>query len=70
MPITGTPAVKRAAFTLGALSAYTEEGPPERITAVGFLASMSSTGMVCGTISEYTDASRTRRAMSWEYWAP
>ena len=26
--------------------------------------------IVCGTISEYTFASRTRRAISWAYWAP
>src|SRR5215475_6337022 len=38
--------------------------------AAGFLASMSATGMVLGTISLYTRASRTRRAMSWAYCAP
>ena len=38
--------------------------------AFGCLASISSTGIVCGTISEYTFASRTRRAISWAYWAP
>src|SRR3954470_13165957 len=38
--------------------------------AFGRRASSSATGVVCGTISEYTRASRTRRAMSWAYWAP
>src|SRR4051794_6345973 len=38
--------------------------------AFGSRASISATGVVCGTISEYTRASRTRRAMSWAYWAP
>src|SRR4051794_137513 len=38
--------------------------------AFGSRASMSATGIVCGTISEYTLASRTRRAMSWAYCAP
>jgi glycine/D-amino acid oxidase-like deaminating enzyme len=36
----------------------------------GFRARISSAVIVCGTISEYTFASRTRRAMSWAYWAP
>src|SRR5260370_32527782 len=30
----------------------------------------SSRGIVRGTISEYTRASRTRRAIRWGYWAP
>src|SRR5258705_6300004 len=38
--------------------------------AAGSLASISATGIECGTISEYTLASRTRRAISWAYWAP
>ena len=52
MPKTGVPDVKIAGSTDGAPSAYTEEGPPERISAFGFLASISDTGMWCGTISE------------------
>ena len=32
-------------------SAYTDEGPPDRITAAGRRARSSSTGIVCGTIS-------------------
>src|SRR3984957_11033237 len=38
--------------------------------ALGCLASISLTGIVDGTISEYTWHSRTRRAMSWAYCAP
>ena len=70
MPSTGTPASKSAGSVPGASSAYTEAGPPERMIAAGSLASMSFTLIVCGTISEYTLASRTRRAISWAYWAP
>src|SRR4051794_3924132 len=38
--------------------------------ARGRFASMSATGMVEGTISLKTRHSRTRRAISWAYWAP
>src|SRR5882757_4466041 len=38
--------------------------------AAGLRATMSATGVSEGTISEYTWASRTRRAMSWAYCAP
>src|SRR6185312_5750174 len=38
--------------------------------AFGSRASISSTGIECGTISEYTPASRTRRAISCAYCAP
>lgn len=51
MPRTGTPASKSARSTVGAPSAYTEDGPPERMIALGFLASISATGIVEGTIS-------------------
>ena len=36
----------------GAPSAYTDDGPPDSTIAFGFLASISATGIVCGTISE------------------
>ena len=52
MPKTGTPTVKMEESIEGAPSAYTEEGPPERTIAFGLRASISSTGIVCGTISE------------------
>ena len=45
-------------------------GPPERTIAAGSRASSSATLAVCGTISEYTCASRTRRAISCAYCAP
>src|SRR3954453_17476356 len=70
MPKTGTSEEKIERSTAGAPAAYTDEGPPERINAAGLRASISATGIVCGTISEWTRASRTRRAMSWAYWAP
>src|SRR5215467_9074519 len=38
--------------------------------ATGSLATSSATVAVCGTTSEYTCASRTRRAISWAYCAP
>jgi hypothetical protein len=62
--------VNRPSGPGGAPSAYTEAGPPDKMIALGLRASISATGMVCGTISEYTWHSRTRRAMSWAYWAP
>ncbi len=70
MPNTGTSACSRVASSCGAPGSYTELGPPERMIAFGLRASMSATLIVCDTISEYTFASRTRRAMSWAYWAP
>ena len=38
--------------------------------AAGSLASISRTDIECGTTSLKQFASRTRRAMSWAYWAP
>ena len=52
MPKTGTPEEKIARSTGGAPSAYTDDGPPERIIAAGLRASISATGIECGTISE------------------
>ena len=52
MPKTGTPAVKTRSSMPGAPSAYTLDGPPDRIIAFGLRASMSATGIVWGTISE------------------
>ncbi len=51
MPKTGTPASNRERSRVGAPGSYTDEGPPERMMAAGFLASISSTGMELGTIS-------------------
>src|SRR6478735_3711292 len=70
MPNTGTSLSNRAASRPGAPGSYTLDGPPDRMIAAGFLASISATGIECGTISEYTFASRTRRAINCAYWAP
>src|SRR5947199_8719221 len=70
MPSVGTPSSKIPGSTRGAPSAYTDAGPPDRITANGFRRRTSSAEIVCGTSSEYTRASRTRRAISCEYWPP
>src|SRR5438552_14910151 len=70
MPKTGTSESNRPGSSRGAPGSYTLDGPPERITASGLRASISAAGMECGTISEYTSASRTRRAMSCAYCAP
>ena len=44
--------VNIAVGTCGAPGSYTDDGPPDRMIAFGSLASISSTGMWCGTISE------------------
>ena len=63
----GTPASSRPPGAGGAPGAYTDAGPPDKMIAAGFLASISAAGMVAGTISEYTWHSRIRRAMSCAY---
>jgi membrane carboxypeptidase/penicillin-binding protein PbpC len=52
MPKTGTSLSNRPASSVGAPGSYTLEGPPERMIAAGFFASISATGIECGTISE------------------
>src|SRR6202011_1594477 len=66
----GTPARYTASSIDGAPSTWTDAGPPERMIPRGRLASISLRGIDRGTISEYTRASRPRRAISWAYWAP
>ena len=46
------PSAKSSSSTRGAPSAYTEAGPPERISAVGFRRRTSAAVSVCGTSSE------------------
>src|SRR3954451_5785938 len=70
MPRVGTPVAKKPAGTCGAPGAYTDDGPPDRMTAFGRRAAISSAVIVDGTISENTCASRTRRAISCAYCAP
>src|SRR4029077_7851638 len=64
------PSSKIAVSILGAPSAYTDAGPPERISATGLRRAISSTVDRCEMSSEYTRASRTRRAISCEYCPP
>src|SRR6478752_6038110 len=70
MPNSGTPEVYSSGSTDGAPSTCTDAGPPERMIAFGFIAAISANDIVRGTISEYTCASRTRRAISCAYCAP
>src|SRR6476661_6753113 len=70
MPSVGIPSSKMRGSTCGASSAYTDAGPPLRITAYGFRALTASGEIVWPTSSEYTRHSRTRRAISCEYWPP
>src|SRR2546421_1772006 len=70
MPSTGHPRSYTAGSTDGAPSTWTDAGPPLKITPAGLRAFSSSAVIVYGTISEYTCASRTRRAISCAYCAP
>src|SRR4051812_31393766 len=70
MPSTGMPSSSSSVRSRGAPSAYTDAGPPERISPRGARRLISSTSIVCGSSSLKTPHSRTRRAISWEYWPP
>src|ERR1700739_3192362 len=70
MPSVGMPSSKMRGATGGAPSAYTDAGPPRGMRAYGFRASPASGESVWPTSSEYTRHSRTRRAISCEYWPP
>src|ERR1700752_1519689 len=70
MPRTGIPRSKRAASHIGAPSSDTLLGPPERMSPMGFLSRNVDNDVLNGTISEYTDSSRRRRAMSCVYCEP
>src|SRR6476659_9975241 len=54
----------------GAPSAYTDAGPPLRISACGLRARTCAAVTPCPTSSEYTRHSRTRRAISCAYCPP
>src|SRR3954451_19859958 len=54
----------------GAPSSWTEAGPPERTSALGARSRIFSTEVVEGKSSAKTPHSRTRRAISCEYWPP
>src|SRR6266511_6303396 len=64
------PRSNRPGSTRGPSSAYTDDGPPLSTSASGLRARMRSTGTSWATSSEYTRHSRTRLAISWEYWPP
>src|SRR5581483_3333072 len=70
MPSTGTPSSSSAGSSGGAPSAYTDAGPPDRITPLGRRRRTSAAPTWWGSSSENTPDSRTRRAISWEYWPP
>src|SRR5215217_3422855 len=70
MPSTGIPSSSSRGSRRGAPGAYTEAGPPERISPFGLRRRTSSTPTWCGSSSEKTPHSRTRRAISCEYWPP
>src|SRR3954470_16923332 len=70
MPSTGMPSSSRSVRSRGASGAYTDAGPPDRISPRGERRRISSTSIVCGSSSLKTPHSRTRRAISCEYWPP
>src|SRR5258705_3151724 len=70
MPSTGVPRSNNSGAHLGAPASDALFGPPERMIPTGFLAVRVSSDVLNGTISEYTDSSRSRRAMSWVYCEP
>src|SRR4051812_35137061 len=63
MPSTGATS-RSFGSAVGTSSSYTDAGPPLRMIPVGRQSLIHSTVRVGGWISEYTRASRTRRAMS------
>src|SRR6266851_2013482 len=65
MPSTGTPARSASGSTCGAPGSLTLAGPPLRMRPAGSRCFSSDHGVVPGTSSQYTLASRTRRAISW-----
>src|SRR3954469_10864902 len=70
MPRTGTPSSNTALGVRPVDSSYADMWLPERITPVGPNSRTKPSVTSQGWISQYTFASRTRRAMSWVYWAP
>src|SRR5216683_3458102 len=71
MPSTGTLAAKMAGLAAGAWPSITEAGPPESTMALGPNCSILAWSTDWkGWISQYTPASRRRRAMSWVTWEP
>src|SRR5438445_511933 len=70
MPRMGRPSWYTSGSGWGAPASYTEAGPPLKINPRGARRRTSSAAMSPGTSSQYTLASRTRRAISWLYCEP
>src|SRR5258705_13332503 len=70
MPSTGVPRSNNSGAHLGAPASDTLFGPPERMIPTGFFAVRVSSDVLNGTISEYTDSSRSRRAINCVYCEP
>src|SRR3954469_134626 len=70
MPSTGMPSSSSSVRSRGASGAYTDAGPPDRISPRGERRLISSRSTVCGSSSLNTPHSRTRRAINCEYWPP
>src|SRR5256885_1565328 len=70
MPSTGTPSASTSFGTTGASGAYTDAGPPERITPARFMRFAVASALRGGAISHHVFDSRTRRAISCAYCAP
>ena len=70
MPSTGLPMAKSAGSQWGAPASDTLFGPPDRIIPAGERAAILSAGVSGGQISEYTESSRRRRAMTCVYCDP
>ena len=66
MPSTGTPRAHTASLARGLPAAVTDSGPPESTMPLGANVLMASSPTSQGISSQYTPASRTRRAMSWQ----
>ena len=59
-----------AGSQVGAPASDTLLGPPDRMMPAGWRARIVSAGVSGGQISEYTDSSRSRRAINWVYCDP
>src|SRR5437773_5020359 len=70
MPSVGMPRSKMAGSHWGAPGSYTLAGPPEKIKPRGRSSATRAADRSWRTIWQKTFCSRTRRAISWPYWAP
>jgi hypothetical protein len=70
MPSTGRPMSNNAGSQVGAPASDTLLGPPDKMIPAGARARIWSAGVSDDQISEYTDSSRRRRAISCVYCEP